>query len=71
MDPKLLMRDGHSSMRNTGMEKTEEESCNDPGSPDGRKPEKAGGHLSPATRAKAKRQEIGSDPTPLADQHLV
>ncbi|XP_036427379.1 guanine nucleotide exchange factor DBS [Colossoma macropomum] len=59
-----LMRDGQSSMRNTEMEKKEEESSNEPGSPDGKKTEKAMGTF-PSSETKAKRQEIKSDPTPL------
>ncbi|XP_022536196.2 guanine nucleotide exchange factor DBS isoform X2 [Astyanax mexicanus] len=70
-----LVRDGHSFLRRDGgMEKqrTEEENGNEPSSPEGSKAEQAVGSLL-GTEAKAKRQEIRSDPTPLetgAHPHL-
>ncbi|XP_017558486.1 guanine nucleotide exchange factor DBS isoform X2 [Pygocentrus nattereri] len=59
-----LIREGQSCMRNTEMEKKEDEGSNGLGSPDGRKAEKAMGTFL-SNETKAKRQEIKSDPTPL------
>ncbi|XP_072542686.1 guanine nucleotide exchange factor DBS isoform X2 [Salminus brasiliensis] len=69
------VRDGHSCMRRdrgTEKQRPDEESGNEPSSPDGNTREQAMGSLLGA-ETKAKRQEIKSDPTPLetgAHPHL-
>ncbi|XP_066543012.1 guanine nucleotide exchange factor DBS-like [Hoplias malabaricus] len=61
-----LVRDGQNSVKDGRLDRqmTEEENDNEPSSPDDRKQMKATGSFSIA-EAKAKRQEIKSDPTPL------